>query len=170
MRSVLPYLIRRGILRGGIAVFAPPSGGGTTPVRPLSHPRASLRSDSSVPVGLIELGYPPAPAMQLPPNSLTDAASFHWVLEIATVVNNVLQGKMNVTLEVTLTVNAGSTTVIDARISAFSAITFMPLTVSAASEYAAGAIFVSQQKSGECVITHPNNATSDRTFRLSILA
>lgn len=84
-------------------------------------------------------------------------------------INELLQGRANVTLEVTLAAGAGSTTVRDARLSEQSHIDPMPLTANAAAEKAAGTMWVSAQTAGEATITHANNAQTDRTFRLAIL-
>lgn len=91
------------------------------------------------------------------------------VQQIAERVNQILQGRLNVTLNVTLDANAGTTTVIDSRIGAFTSLMFCPMTADAALEQAAGGMFVSEQKSGSATITHANNAQADRTYSLVIL-
>jgi len=90
-----------------------------------------------------------------------------WVLEAAAAVNRHNIGKFNVTLDVTLTANAGTTTVTDARISADCALVLSPKTTNAAA--AIGTTYVSSQTSGSAVLTHANNAQTDKTFRLAIL-
>ena len=92
------------------------------------------------------------------------------VRRIVDTVNRSLSGKLNVTLNVTLAANAASTTVIDARISAFSALLFTPLSANAAVEQAAGGLYVSAQQSGQATVQHANNAQIDRVFRMVILA
>lgn len=82
---------------------------------------------------------------------------------------SVLIGKVNVTLDVTLVANAASTTVTDARIGYYSAILFSPLSADAAAEIGNGTLYVSSQQSGQAVLTHANNAQTDRNFRLAIL-
>ncbi len=116
------------------------------------------------------IGYRPAPISEGPPSSLQHAASERWVRRIVDTVNRSLSGKLNVTLSVTLTANAASTVVKDARISAFSALMLMPLTANAAAEQAAGTLYVSAQQSGQATITHANNAQADRSYRIVILA
>lgn len=123
-----------------------------------------------LPAGSGTISYQPAPLSWSPPYDLTQAASVGWVRSVVDVVNNSLAGKLNVTLTVTLAAGATTTTVTDARVSAFSAILLMPLTANAAAEQANGTVYVSAQKSGECTLTHANNAQSDRTFRLLIVA
>lgn len=84
-------------------------------------------------------------------------------------VKGVLQGKMNVSLEITLTENATSTTVTDSRLSYFSAAFFDPLTANAAAEL--GTLYVTQANrgNGSWTLTHANSAQTDRTFRMVIL-
>lgn len=115
-------------------------------------------------------GYRPAPLSEAAPRNLGDAASVRWVRRVVDTVNNSLRGKLNVTLNVTLAANADTTIVTDARISAFSALMFTPLTANAAAEQAAGGLYVTSQRSGEATVAHANNAQSDRMFRMVILA
>ena len=90
--------------------------------------------------------------------------------QIARQVNGLLQGKLNVALDVTLTANAGNTTITDARIGATSAVVpAMALTVHAASELASGNVYVDGLTKGSCVVHHSNNAQTDRTIRFLIL-
>ncbi len=120
--------------------------------------------------GADTIGYRPAPLSEGPPTSLHGAASERWVRRIVDTVNRSLSGKLNVTLSVTLTANAASTVITDARISAFSALMFAPLTANAATEQAAGGLYVSAQQSGQATIQHANNAQADRRFRVVILS
>lgn len=93
-------------------------------------------------------------------------ASFQvWALQVVTVLNGVLAGKQNNIGEVTLTHDAASTSVSDARISPFSVLVFMPLTANAATELAAGTMFVSAQTAGSATLNHANAASTDRRFR-----
>ena len=89
--------------------------------------------------------------------------------EVAEVVNNTVDGKMNVTGEVTLTNSATSTVVTDIRVGAESLIVFMPITADAATELAAGGMYVSSQGKQTYTITHANDTTT-RTFRVGIFA
>jgi hypothetical protein len=116
------------------------------------------------------IGYRPAPLSEGPPSSFVDAASQRWVRRIVDVVNQSQRGKLNVTLSVTLTAGAALTIVKDARIGAFSALVFMPLSANAAAEQAAGTLYVSAQQTGQATIAHANNAQTDRLFRIVILA
>lgn len=101
---------------------------------------------------------------------MRDAASERWVRRIVDVVNRSLSGKLNVTLVVTLNAGTTSTIIKDARIGAFSALLFTPLTANAAIEQAAGGLYVSAQQSGQATIEHASNAQGDRRFRVVILA
>lgn len=113
------------------------------------------------------IGYDPAPLAEGPPKALNFAASSHWVRRIVTTVNSTLQGKMNAVLPVTLAASAATTTVIDARISAFSSLTFSPITAHAAAEIPT--LYVQSQTSGQAVLAHTNNAEADRNFNMTII-
>lgn len=89
--------------------------------------------------------------------------------DTAEIVNNCVDGKMNVTGEVTLTNSATSTVVTDIRVGAESLIVFMPITADAATELAAGGMYVSSQGKQTYTITHASNTTT-RTFRVGIFA
>lgn len=89
--------------------------------------------------------------------------------KIARSVNLLMQGKMNVTLGVTLKTSATSTTIIDHRIGFYTFVSLMPTTAHAAAELASGNLFFDTFKSGagvagSCVVHHTNNAQTDRTF------
>lgn len=89
--------------------------------------------------------------------------------QIASWVIQAHQGKISNTGTVTLTANAQSTTVADARAGIVSFVGFMPLTLNAASEVAAGTMFVSTQGNEFFVITHASAASADRNFRYALL-
>jgi hypothetical protein len=124
---------------------------------------------SSTTAAIVNLGYPPAPPNHPGPASLSGAASADHVARVAAVTNEILQGKLNVTSSVTLTINVASTTITDHRISPTNAVILLPATANAAAEMAAGTVYVSSQTSGSAVITHANNATADRAYRVVIL-
>ena len=84
--------------------------------------------------------------------------------EVATIVNNILDGKINSTGTVTLTASAATTVVTEDRAGATSVILFMPTTANAAAEQAAGGMFVSSRGKQTFTITHANNSQADRTF------
>lgn len=90
--------------------------------------------------------------------------------EIARRLNLVMQGKLNVTLDVTLAPNSASTTVTDSRIGFYAAvIPAMPMTKNAASELASGNLYVDTLINGSCIVHHSANAESDRTIRFVII-
>lgn len=101
---------------------------------------------------------------------IDQSASARWAKNIAEGVNRLLAGKMNVVLQVTLAVNASTTSVIDARIGVYSALILQPLTYNAAiALYETPFVFVSNQKNGSVTLNHAVNAAADKTFNLVIL-
>jgi len=89
------------------------------------------------------------------------------------VIKNIMQGRTNNVHSVTLTANAGTTTVTLAvgDIGQESAILFMPTTANAATEFGAGTMYVSSRTplTGQFVITHTNTASTDKTFTYIIV-
>lgn len=114
-------------------------------------------------------GYHPATLGDAPPKKLSEAISQSSMRRNVDVINNMLKGRLNVTLPVTLVVSEGTTTVTDARISAFCAVIMTPLTADAAAEVGNGTIYVSSQQNGQLVLTHANNTQADRKFNLAFL-
>lgn len=92
-----------------------------------------------------------------------------WVWRLFDVVRGVLGGKLNATGSVTLTDSVASTDIIDPRISIESVILFMPTTANAATEAAAGGMYVSAQLNGSATVTHSNGPSTDRTFRYLVI-
>lgn len=84
--------------------------------------------------------------------------------KVVDTINQIILGNLNNTSTVTLTANAATTTVTNSRIGASSYIEFMPTTANAAAAKAAGTMYVSSRTKGSFVITHANNAQTDRTF------
>ena len=87
---------------------------------------------------------------------------------IAVVVNGVLAGKQNNVTTLTLTANAGSTVVSDPRAGASSVVSFMPTTANAAAEIGNGTLYVSSRGKQTFMVTHANNAQTDRIFAIEI--
>ena len=83
---------------------------------------------------------------------------------VRTTVNEILKGRGNQTGTVTLTENAASTTVTDNLFAADMNPAWTPTTANAAAELGAGTMYVSSRTNGSFVITHANNAQTDRTF------
>ena len=79
------------------------------------------------------------------------------------------QGKLEVTGDLTLTANAGSTVFNRNGISIQSFIGFQATTQNAATELAAGTMFTSAQSENTVTVTHANNAQADRIFRVLVI-
>ena len=86
---------------------------------------------------------------------------------VAQVVNLLLDGKMNVKGSLTLTQNAGSTTVTDYRVGTNSAILLMPKTANASA--AITSTYVEAVGQNEFTLSHSNNAQDDRNFDYVVL-
>lgn len=86
-------------------------------------------------------------------------------------INRINRGKVNATVDVTLTAASATTEVTDERISVSSAVMFMPMTANAAAELATGACYVNESdlSNGSLTITHNSNSQTDRKFRLLII-
>lgn len=87
--------------------------------------------------------------------------------QIAIVVNNVLSGKTNNTGTLTVTANAGTTTLTDSRIGANSVILLMPTTANAAAALAN--VYFTAFVDSSCTVNHANNAQTDRIFRYAVI-
>jgi hypothetical protein len=117
-------------------------------------------------------GYSTAPQGGGNVGTIREAAASTWVRQIVDVVNTMLTGKTNNVLTITLRTGFATTTVKDARISAFSALLLQPLTPNAAGAlYSATSVLADQttQTSGQVTFNHANAATVDRTFNLVII-
>lgn len=92
---------------------------------------------------------------------------------LSSVVNTILQGKINAVTTVTLTAGTTTTTITDARITSKSFIGLTPTTANAAA--AIPTTYISSQMTGTgttqgtATITHANNAQTDRTFNILII-
>jgi hypothetical protein len=95
------------------------------------------------------------------------------IRQIAGTVNNLLSGKLNAVLEVTLTADAATTTITDVRLTRNSLIVFDPVTANAATELYGATMYVkddgTNRKNGVFIITHANNANADRTFKALVI-
>lgn len=87
--------------------------------------------------------------------------------EIATVVNNILKGKLNVSGTFTATAASATTTLTDPRIGANSCVLVMPQTAHAAAELAT--LYFTAFGDGSCTVNHANNAQTDRTFAYAVV-
>ena len=89
--------------------------------------------------------------------------------EIATVVNNIMNGKINSTGSFTCTASSTTTAITDERAGKNSIILLMPLTANSATEQGNGTIFVSTRANGSFTVTHANNSQADRLFGYVII-
>jgi hypothetical protein len=90
--------------------------------------------------------------------------------EVASTVNQLLDGKINAVSSVTLTANVSSTTVSDPRIGSTTLVFLTPETANAAAELATLYIAPADYVSGTSFkIHHANNAQTDRTFGYALL-
>lgn len=88
---------------------------------------------------------------------------------IAQRVNQISQGRMDCTTDVTLVASATTTTLIDTRIGYSSAIAAaMPMTSAGATALAAG-IYVDSVINGQATIHHASNSATTQTIRFTIL-
>ncbi len=99
------------------------------------------------------------------PLSMPDQAQH--IRLITNVLNNTLDGKLNSTGNVTLTVRATSTTLTDARIGANSIILLMPTTANG--NTAKANLFVSARADGTATLTHASSTNADQTFGYVVL-
>ena len=81
-------------------------------------------------------------------------------------LNATISGGGNNTGDLTLTANASSTTLTDARIGLTCVIELMPKSLNAVK--AKSMIYFGTPKAGSVVIYHPNDAQTDKTFRYAI--
>lgn len=109
----------------------------------------------------MSLGFPGLP--RPPP----DPTGFFQAL--LRVLNNILIGKLNVGGTVTLTANAGSTTLTDTRLGYQTAVILVPTTANAAAAIATTYISETSRVNGSVAITHANNAQTDKTFRYVLI-
>ncbi len=88
------------------------------------------------------------------------------VARIVAAIRQLIAGRSNATGAVTLNANATSTTVAAPNCAAASEVFLFPRTASAAAEVKNGTIYVAAASiaNRSFVITHANNAQTDRTF------
>ena len=105
-------------------------------------------------------------AFPVAPTYLPDQRS--WLIQLAFVMNGMMKGKTNNTGRVTLTENSATTVVTLAPnlLGKDTLVILSPLTSTAATEFGAGTIYVSDTDviNNQFTITHVNSATSGRKF------
>tara|TARA_Y100001951_G_scaffold90141_1_gene83081 strand:+ start:165 stop:491 length:327 start_codon:yes stop_codon:yes gene_type:complete len=99
------------------------------------------------------------------PLSMPDQAQ-HLRL-VSTTLNNVMDGKLNSTGEITLRASQTTTTLEDARIGGDSVIVFMPITANG--KTAENDLFVSARQSGQATLTHASSGNTDQNFAYIIV-
>lgn len=88
---------------------------------------------------------------------------------VASAVNLLLDGKFNATGSFTLAANTTTTTVTDFRSGKDSVILYSPTTANGSAEIGAGTIYVSTRNAESFVVTHANNAQTDRSFMYVVI-
>ena len=115
-------------------------------------------------------GTPGAPTITYPGQAYRTLPTPVWndayLKQVWRTLAGCLAGKLNVSLTLTLAVGVASSTFSDPRIGGTSAIFWMALTASAATEIGNGTIYVSSVGAQTVTIAHANSATADRTFRI----
>ncbi len=91
--------------------------------------------------------------------------------QMAAAINRLNRGKYNATGTITLTANVATTSLIDSRLGPDSLLKFDPMTANAAAAWVAGTMYVLEANRGQgtWVITHANNAQTDRKFKYLIV-
>lgn len=89
--------------------------------------------------------------------------------QIALAVGLAMQGKLNAVATFTLTANVGTTVLSDPRLTVDSAVTLDPTSANAAAAMATTYAATADRNNGAWTFTHANTATTDRTFRVSII-
>lgn len=87
--------------------------------------------------------------------------------QIAIVLNNSLDGKLNSTGSITLSANATTSTLADRRLGIDSVISFMPTTANASAGITS--LYVSSQGKQTATLTHANNGQTDKTYKYIII-
>lgn len=104
------------------------------------------------------------PGRSVPPVSdvKSPAPLLEWLRQIAAMVNDIVNlGATNAIGEVTLTANATTTTLTDARIGGQTKLFFTPTTANART---AGIPAVTAKMEGSATLTHASSADTDQTF------
>lgn len=91
-----------------------------------------------------------------------------WFVAVADRVNRLLNGKLNISDVITVTLNASATTtvLVDSRIGLFSHINLEPVTASAAT---ARASLWYETAGGSATLHHASDAAEDQTFSYAVL-
>lgn len=82
----------------------------------------------------------------------------------AAAINEMQKGRSNAVGTFTLAANAATTTVTAQNCGSAAVILYMPTTAHASAEIGAGTIYIATVGDGSFVVTHANNAQTDRTY------
>jgi hypothetical protein len=80
-------------------------------------------------------------------------------------IRDLFEGRSNAVGSFTLTANAATTIVTAPNCGAGCTISVQPTTANAAAEIGNGTMYIGTVSAGAFVVTHANNAQTDRTFR-----
>jgi hypothetical protein len=83
-------------------------------------------------------------------------------------IRSMAEGRSLAVSSVTLAANAATTTVTFQNCSQNAQVFLSPRTANASAEVGAGTIYVSSVSNGSFVLTHANNAQTDRTFGFAV--
>jgi hypothetical protein len=86
------------------------------------------------------------------------------VARIVFTVRQLCEGRSNAVGSFTLAANAATTTVTATSCGAGSSVLCFPKTANAAAEWKNGTMYIGTVGNGSFVVTHANNAQTDRTF------
>jgi len=89
--------------------------------------------------------------------------------KIVRAVRELFEGRSNAVGSFTLSANAASTTVTAANCGAGSTVLCFPKSANAAAEWKNGTMYIGTINNGSFVVTHANNAQTDRTFLYAAL-
>ncbi len=89
--------------------------------------------------------------------------------KIVRAVRELFEGRSNAVGAFTLVANAPSTTVMAANCGAGCTVLAFPKTANAAAEIGNGTMYIGTVSNGSFVVTHVNNAQTDRTFLYAAL-
>ena len=101
-----------------------------------------------------------------PPKDLTDVTKF--LRSIASVLSNVMTGRTNNVLDVTVTDSAGSTTVTDSRIGVHTVAICIPTSVNAEAAAITPYRDISSPVNGSMSLIHTNDANS-KTYKVILV-
>ena len=86
------------------------------------------------------------------------------LFNIVQAIQELWDGRSNAVGQVTLRANQATTTVTHSNIGSSARISLTPRTANASADFGGGAFYVSSVTAGSFVITHPNDADTDKTF------